>query len=371
MSIAIQPYREEHESAVQAFNKRLRVGTSDPNLVFYGRCHPEWLPKMEGSQLYNQYFVALEDSVVRGAYALKYERFFLRGRGEYTVACYHHPLSEGIVNRAYSAVGSLLLRDALWREPMLYALGMGGYDRPLPKMLKVMGWNLRLVPFYFRIIHPYRFLRQMTILRQSLWKRCLMDLAGFSGMGWIALTTMQNAKCLRTHGLYSFETAEIDEFSEWADRSWLAAKDAYRLTSVRDRHTITRLYAASDKDLTKVCVSQQGKPIGWAVVGERRHDPKYGCLRVGSIVDCWAHPENAPRVMLAATRKLQEKGMDLIVSNQSHRQWGLALKQCGFFQAESNFIFATSKKHSALLQQGDLADFHLNRANGDGLPRNF
>jgi hypothetical protein len=62
--------------------------------------------------------------------------------------------------------------------------------------------------------------------------------------------------------------------------------------------------------------------------------------------------------------------MDLILSNQSHSQWGHALHRCGFFQAQSNFVFAASKRHSALLQ-GTPADFHLTRANGDGLPRNF
>lgn len=75
--------------------------------------------------------------------------------------------------------------------------------------------------------------------------------------------------------------------------------------------------------------------------------------------------------MLASTLKLEQAGMDLIVSNQNHKQWCLALEQCGFFRAESNFVFATSKKHSALLQLSEFSDFHLNRANGDGLPRNF
>jgi hypothetical protein len=369
MRIVIQPYREEHENAVKAFNQRLRAATSDRSLVFYEQSNPAWLPQIEGSPLYNQYFVALEDGAVRGAYALKYERFFLGGQGEYTVACFHHPLSEGIINRSYSAVGSQLLRDAICREPILYALGMGGYDRPLAKMLKVSGWNLQLVPFFFRVVHPYGFLRQMNALRQSPWRRWLMDLGAFSGTGWLAVTAAQNAKRLRG-SVAPFEMAEIDEFPAWTDSLWLEAKDAYRLASVRDHQTISCLYPPSDRHLTKLCVSQQGKPIGWAVVGERRRDPKFGSLRVGSIVDCWAHPENAAQVTLAATQTLERKGMDLIVSNQSHQQWCRALRGCGFFQAESNFIFATSKKLSALLQ-GKLSDFHLNRANGDGLPRNF
>ena len=370
MPIVIQPYRQEHESAVEAFNQRLRAATHDPDLVFYKSSNPKWLAKMEGSPLYNQYFVALEDGEVRGAYALKYERFSRAGQGEYTVACYHHPLSEGIINKSYSAVGSLLLRDAIWREPMLYALGMGGLERPLPKMLKLLGWKLQFVPFYFRIVHPHRFLRQMQVLRQPAWKRWLMDLGAYSGAGWLAVTAAQSVKRLGAR-FDKFESAVVDEFPEWTDGLWLEAKDEYELTSVRDRPTITRLHPSGDQNLTKLCVSRHGKPLGWAVVGERRKDPKYGSLRVGSVVDCWARSENAAPVMLAATQALQRQGMDLIVSNQSHKRWCQALEGCGFLPAESNFVFATSKKHSALLQQWEVSDSHLTRANGDGLPRNF
>lgn len=371
MPISIQPYREEHQDAVKAFNQRLRAGTGEPDLVFYERANPVWLPKIEGSPLYNQCFVALEDGAVRGAYALKYERFYLAGQGEYTVACYHHPLSEGIVDRAYSAVGSLLLRDAVWREPMLYALGMGGLDRPLAKMLKVMGWTLRVVPFYFRIVHPYRFLRQMNALRQSPLKRLLMDVGAFTGTGWAAVSFAQSLKRVRAGRGEPFDTVEVTDFPGWTDSLWMGAKDGYRVASVRDRQTVSRLYPASDEGLTKLCVLRKEKPIGWAVVGERRKDAKYGSLRVGSILDCWAHPDDAPPVIRAATAVLEQRGMDLIVSNQSHRRWCQALNASGFFPAESNFVFATSKKHSAMLQDVDLAEIHLNRANGDGLPRNF
>lgn len=371
MPISIQPYREEHQDAVKAFNQRLRAGTGEQDLVFYERANPAWLPKIEGSPLYNQYFVALEDGAVRGAYALKYERYHLAGHGEYRVACYHHPLSEGVINRAYSAVGSLLLRDAVWREPMLYALGMGGLDRPLAKMLKVMGWTLRVVPFYFRVVHPYRFLRQMNALRQSPLKRLLMDVGAFTGAGWAAVSFAQSLKRTRAGRVESFDAVEVEEFPDWTDSLWLEARDAYRLASVRDRQALCRLYQASDKDLTKLCVTQKGEPIGWAVVGERRKDVKFGSLRVGSILDCWAHPDNAAPVIRAATAALEQKGMDLIVSNQSHNRWCEALAGAGFFQAESNFVLATSKKHSAMLQGIDLADIHMNRANGDGLPHNF
>jgi hypothetical protein len=94
---------------------------------------------------------------------------------------------------------------------------------------------------------------------------------------------------------------------------------------------------------------------------------------VGSIVDCWALPENALPVVQAASAALVENGVDLIVSNQSHRLWGRALNQAGFFSSPSNFIFAAGKNLSALLQPiaETQSQMHFTRADGDGLPRNF
>ena len=114
--------------------------------------------------------------------------------------------------------------------------------------------------------------------------------------------------------------------------------------------------------------------IGWAVVGERRKDTlKFGDMRVGSVVDCWAAPKNMIPVVSAATRTLEKRGVDLIVSNQSHRMWCQALEKSGYLKGPSNFIFAASRKLTELLQpfEADKASFHITRADGDGLPGNF
>jgi hypothetical protein len=203
-----------------------------------------------------------------------------------------------------------------------------------------------------------------------------MDAGAFTGTGWAVLAAARGFRRLGRAQFSAYDVEEFDSFLDWADDSWREAREAYLLASVRDRETLARLYPPSGPHLTKLCVRKEGGAVGWAVVGERRRDAKFGTLRVGSIVDCWALPENAETVTRAATRVLEQKGMDLIVSNQSHRQWGRAMEVCGFFRAESNFIFAASKKFDALLRQNNmdqhnLANFHLTRANGDGLPRNF
>jgi hypothetical protein len=166
---------------------------------------------------------------------------------------------------------------------------------------------------------------------------------------------------------------KIEEFSSWVDPLWHQNRSAYAITAVRDSATLRILYAASDQHFTRLRIRRNGNDIGWAVVGQRRKDEKYGAMRVGSIVDCWASPEDALPVLRAAADVLEQSGHDLIVSNQSHHQWGRALKQCGFSPADSNFIFAASKGLSALLQpfEKNRSLLHFTRADGDGLPRNF
>lgn len=372
MAITIQSYRPEHEPEVAEFNQRLQAA-ADPNLVFYKTSAPQWLPKVGDHPLYNEYFVAVDAGVVRGAYALKHERVFVPGKGEIAVACYHHPLSEGIVNRAYAAVGTLMVRDALLRQPLLYALGMGGLDRPLPQMLKALGSSLALLPFFFKIVHPSRFLKQMQALRTSPLRRFLMDIGAVTGLGWLAFHAAQSVKRGRWPRSAGVNVSRVPEFSDWADPLWLRARDQYRMAALRDTATLCRLYPAEDRHFTRLRIRRNETDIGWAVVGERRKDLKYGSMTVASIVDCWSSPEDAIAVTEAATGELEAQKVDLIVSNQSHMAWGHALERCGFFKGPSNFIFAASKKYAEALHPfaENCGGFHITRADGDGLPRNF
>jgi hypothetical protein len=124
MSIVIQPYRPEHEPAVAEFNQRLRAAGEDENMVFYKSSTPRWLPHTADSRIYNDFFLALDTSgnkpAVRGGYALKTQDFLFPDGQIRAIGYYHHPLSEGLVNKAQALVGTLLLRDAMQRSPLLY-----------------------------------------------------------------------------------------------------------------------------------------------------------------------------------------------------------------------------------------------------------
>src|ERR1700730_13185938 len=268
MAIVIQPYRPEHEPAVADFNQRLRQAGEDENLVFYRWAQPRWLPRTAESRSYNEFFVAVDGGIVRGGYALKSQEFFFPDGEIRSIGYYHHPLSEGIVNKAHAMVGALLLRDAMQRAPVLYCLGMGGDDRPLPQMLGRLGWGHCPVPFFFRLVNPSRFLRNMQTLRSPSWRKVLMDLAAYSGAGWAGSKLFQGYRALRAPRSSAAECCEVASFegadvAEGAQSLWEQARQTCSFTAMRDAEALRTLYPPAQTHLTRIVMRRDGATIGW------------------------------------------------------------------------------------------------------------
>jgi hypothetical protein len=62
------------------------------------------------------------------------------------------------------------------------------------------------------------------------------------------------------------------------------------------------------------------------------------------------------------------RGVDMIVSNQSHAAWCIALQNAGFISGPSRFRLAASRELAELLDplQTAMRHIHLNRGDGDG-----
>jgi hypothetical protein len=308
----------------------------------------------------------VEDGAVRGGYLLLMREFFLGGRVR-TVAHCRLPVSEGLIDRAYSSVGMRLLRSAVQQQPLVFALGMGGMHNPLPRLLDALGWRLWPVPFYFKAIRPTRCLRQIQALRASTIRRVLTDTAAATGLGWIGLKTVQTLRS-RAHGAVRCET--VTEFGAWADEIWEDCAKQYAMIATRDSRTLNQMYPASSARFIRLRAKDGGRMSGWVVVLDTQMygDRHFGNLRVGTIADCLAPPEFVSTSILAATRALQERGVDLIISNQMHVDWGAALRRAGFLRGPSNFIFAASKQLAEALSPFEAAcrRSHMNRGDGDG-----
>jgi hypothetical protein len=350
MSIEIRPFSPEWLAALREFNARLEATgmqlPEDPET--------EMLP---GSRMY----LAVEGREVRGGYILRPQTFSFAGE-RVRVAHLRLPLSEGAVNRSYARVGPLLVRSAEKAEPLLYALGMGGLDRPLPRMLQALGWSLIPVPFYFHVVHAARFLRAIRAVRKTRLRAFLMDVAAWTGAGWLLIHSRQKRR--EQPAPKGIHAKEAEDFGPWADELWTAAQPEYAMAAVRDAGTLQQLYPARDPRFVRLQVDSSG----WAVLLDTpmQGDQYFGNLRVGTIVDCMAAPESdgPERVIHAARRFLEKRGVDLIVTNQSHAAWRDALRAAGFLQSPSNFLFGASKALAALGVPAE--EMHINRGDGDG-----
>ena len=190
------------------------------------------------------------------------------------------------INRAYATLGLRMVRDALARESRLYAMGMGGWDKPLPQMLK----RLRLedvrgpVPLQSgppRAIpaphtrSPYQPAAPRRARRGRLHRR---GLAGHESVRPDAPacrpTRVDLGAQLRTVGR----------------RSLGALARGLRAARPRDAATLDQLYPPSDPRFLRVRAVG-----GWAVLldTQMRDHKQFGDMRVGTIVDCLAPPESA------------------------------------------------------------------------------
>ena len=161
MIYKIQKYEKSHIPQVKDFNKRIK--SKNYKLGFPESNIPNWLPKEKKSRIFQEFYLALENNIVRGGYILKHQEFLINKK-IISIADLQFPLSEGIINSKYSLVGVQLTIDALKRSPKLFAMGMGGFSEKLPKLLSKLNWEICEIPFHFMILNPYNF------LMRSFWK---------------------------------------------------------------------------------------------------------------------------------------------------------------------------------------------------------
>jgi hypothetical protein len=367
VSVVVESFVDKHVPAVRDFNKRISDGRIPYR--FPESPVPSWLPRRDSVPLYQECFVALEGKTVRGGYMLKHQPFACNGEVS-MIADYQLPISEGTIDGRYALVGLLMLKDALKREPLMFALGIGGYQESLTRMLKAMKWSTATCPFFFKVIHPSCFLREITFVRKTGFTCMVLDLMASSGLGWLLIKSMQSLKSLRQLPDAGISMEEVDTFSCWSDEIWKQVKDHYTFVGLRDATILNTLYPVSDHQFRRIKVLRSDKPIGWAVVlnTKMENDNYFGSMKVGAVVDCLAEEGEESHVVKVATRFLERLDVDIIVTNQLHQAWCKAFTRYGYFSGPSNYIFAVSPNLAKKLHPFNItvSNAHLTRGDGDG-----
>jgi hypothetical protein len=368
--IQIKPYTEELSESVVEFNQRV----SPANVPFQvpETPPPNGWPRHELPPVYREIFLALEDFTVRGAYTLKLQEFFIGGRIR-TVGCCQMPISEGIVDRRYALVGVKMFVDALRRQPLAYDLGIGSLNASITRLHRAMGWSFSAIPFFFKVRNGFQFARNMEYLRTSWASRLALDFAAYSGLASMAAKIVDHWVAFRhapARTLPAAAVIQVPDFGRWTDALWEQCKDHCSIVAVRDSRMLNILYPPEDSRFIRLKIFSDDALIGWVVVldTQMRDNKYFGNMRVGSVVDCMALPADAGAVMAAAAAFLEKRGVDLVLTNQSHVAWRDACRRCGFIEGPSNFLLGKSKQLSSLLESMDpLSErIHINRGDGDG-----
>jgi hypothetical protein len=198
----------------------------------------------------------------------------------------------------------------------------------------------------------------------------VLDLAAFSGAGSVGLPLLHAALRWRSGGgRFSSRATVVPAFGPWADELWERCRGRYTAIAQRDAASMNALVPAQGwPPGLRLKVDRDGRTLGWAVVMDTamQGDARFGDLRVGSVVDCLADPADAGEVVFAATRFLQGRGVDIIVSNQAHPDWAAAFGRNGYAVLPNKRMFAPSPALRALMEPFDETARGLHLTNMDG-----
>ncbi len=369
MSISVVPHCKELCAAVEAFNERMRTEGSPWGL--YVDPEPDWLPKRPGQNVWREYYVAVDEQhAVHGGFALKPQEWRIRGETK-IVTDWQGPVSEGSVNPRHASLAMRLIREMVKIRPALFSWGHGGNDQPVVQILRKMDWLIHETPFCLLVLRPARFLRLNAYLRTSAARRAGLDLLAFSGAGFAGFRALHALLRLMAYRRFRATPVEISDFGPWADDLWERCRSRYAAIAVRDAASMNVLAPASGwPPVIRLRVDRSGETIGWALVMDTRmrRDARFGDLRVGSIVDCFADPADAGDVVSAATAYLRRRGVDIIVSNQSHPRWIRGFAEVGYLVLPRRRLFVASPELRQTLEPfADTArGLHLTNMDGHG-----
>jgi len=364
----IVPYTPAHREAVQNLNARLAEAGSEWR--FPPRERPAAAEKLA---VWTESFVAVDGDVVCGGYILKHQTFFLEGR-PLDVGSLQLPLSLGEIDSAYANVSVALLFDAIRRSPYLYSLGLGSEETQFARLLSAARWQHVSVPFYFSVKSGNAFARNirlpadMTRMQSALRALGTVRLAG-AALGLRARVRSRSApRSARPDSVA--RTQEPQEFDAVADELFARVLTSYFLIADRSASALREVYPEAEPRYLRLAVDSGERPLGWALALDTtmKDDKYFGDMRVGSIADCLAAPEDALPVVAAADAFLARRGVDIVVSNQLHARWREALEAMGYERGPSNFFFYFSEELAKKLAA--TADWeretHLNRGDGEG-----
>jgi len=361
VKISIEVYSAQHEPAAAAFNRRMRDANAPTDFLL---AESSVAPRTWAGVTVTQWVAVDGDGQVRGG-VLSWDQQGVVGSGAQRVINLQSPLSEGIIDPAYILVGSQIIKFFLHQTPYVYIVGMGSENRPLPRVLKAMGWTVRAVPFFFRMIRPARCVRELGPLRNSAWKRIAGSLAAATGVASIGAMVLHRATSVRQKAA-EYAAEEVTSWGGWATDVWSAFAPSIKFSVRRDSETLSFYYPLRDGKLKAWQLKRDTVIEGWfaIAISSMCANAYFGNLRVATLTDCVGSPNAIRSGCKLAVEEARRLGADLLITNQTYSLLQEACSGSGWRRGPSNFLLATSK---TLTKEMDPELVYVTRRDGDGL----
>jgi hypothetical protein len=363
--VKIVPYTESESAAARAFNERMVAAKAPSDFLLPDSPPPDATGAERAIRII--YYLAMEDDVARGGMVLGDYPAALGGDSITATVCIA-PLSEGIIDPKYSMLGMQFIKFLQSRAKYGFATGMGDPMNPYPRLLRASGWTILKVPFFFRVCRAGRFLRELGVLNSTRGRRIVSRVAAGTGLGAVGVAAA-HARGWLLPSRKDWSAATVEQWGPWVDEIWEAVRGSCAFAVARDFRTLVDLYPPTETRLLRYAIRRGGQTIGWAAAYDTvmQNSKFFGNLRVATILDCVARPEDLAMSIATVSDALNARGVELIISNQSHTMWQNAFRQCGFREGPSNYCLGMSKAIAESVRAG-LGEqaVYLTRGDGDG-----
>jgi hypothetical protein len=346
----LRPQESADAAAVLAFNQRLMAS---------GRAVPFLLNERgadDGARVGTHYLLTQDDVVRGGVLAVKHSAT-VAGKPR-SVMNIQSPLTEAVADQRYATLSVWMFRELQRQFGFVYAVGMGGIDRPLPRLLASLKWRVELVPFRFVPLRPDRVASMPTVLARipAPLRPPAVHLTRLLGAPYRALLRLRSSGRLHTD-----DPSKAAPFMDaaWAGVSPLIAFGIDRVTADQPR----LFSGANAEEMLRV----HGIDDAFAVVRTRvlGSASPFAGMRVATLLELVAPSVKARQALSRQVIAcLADRDVDIAVGNFSLPEVLSALDGTGWLRGPSNYVAALSPAFEAA--GVSVSTSYITRTDGDG-----